>query len=259
MPEGDTIFRTATTLRAVLAGKPLTGFRATRVVGRPPDPGTPIGSVEARGKHLLIHFGDGRVLHSHLGMSGSWWIARPDEPWPKPSSRARAVIEVEGAVAICFSPPTLELLRQDQLRFHPVLSALGPDLCDPNADLDEALRRLRQLDPSTEVGTALLDQRAASGVGNVYKSEVLHARSVNPFLRIADLEDPVLLELLGTASELLRRNLQGYPRRTTETGLAVYGLAGKPCPRCGTPIAFRRQGEQARATYWCPSCQTSER
>lgn len=257
MPEGDTIFRTATTLRAALEGKSLTGFRAKRIVGRGPEPGTLVEAVEARGKHLLIHFADGRVLHTHLGMTGSWYLLEHGAPWPKPESRARVVLEVEDAVAVCFQPPTVEMLREDAVRFHPVLSALGPDLCRPNVDLDEALRRMTLLDPETEIGVALLDQRVASGVGNVYKSEVLFVCGVHPFAQLNDVDEHARRRLLATASKLLRENLDGYPRRTVDQGLAVYERSGKPCRRCRTPIAARRQDEHARVTYWCPSCQAA--
>jgi endonuclease-8 len=112
-----------------------------------------------------------------------------------------------------------------------------------------------RLPPETEIGVALLDQRVASGIGNVYRSETLFACRADPFARIGDLEVDVPRRLYATASELLRRNLDGRPRRTSPGGLAVYRKTGRPCPRCGTPIRSRRQGEAARTVYWCPSCQ----
>jgi len=257
MPEGDTIFRTATTLRHALAGKPLVGFQTPRLRVRPPAPGTPVRSVEARGKHLLIAFGDGRVLHTHMRMSGSWHVYRPGERWWRSRVHARAILETADAVAVCFSAPVVELLDEREVGTHPQLSALGPDLCSPDADLDEAVRRMDLLPPETQIGVALLDQRVACGVGNVYKSETLFAVRIDPFARIADLGATTRRELLAKASELLRRNLDGRPRTTWEGGLAVYDRAGRPCPRCGTGIGSRRQGEDARTTFWCPSCQPS--
>jgi endonuclease-8 len=35
----------------------------------------------------------------------------------------------------------------------------------------------------------------------------------------------------------------------------VYGKRGQPCPRCGTRIRARGQGDEHRLTYWCPGCQ----
>ena len=242
MPEGDTIFRTATTLRSALAGRPLVRFEADRLRARPPEPGTLVQAVEARGKHLLIAFGDGRVLHTHMQMSGSWHVYRPGARWRRARTAARVILEVPDAVAVCFSAPVVELLDEREVRLHPRLAALGPDLCSPEADLDEALARLERLPSETEIGVALLDQRVACGVGNVYKSEVLFACRADPFARVGDLDARTRRELLRKASELLRRNLSGGPRTTYEGGLAVYGRSRRPCPRCGTPIRSRRQG-----------------
>jgi endonuclease VIII len=257
VPEGDTIYRTATMLRRALAGKPLERFETPRLPVRGPEPGTPVRSVEARGKHLLIAFGDGRMLHTHMRMSGSWHVYRPGERWWKSRAQARAILETAYAVAVCFSAPVVELLDEREVRAHPQLSALGPDLCSPEADLDEAVRRMDLLPPETQIGIALLDQRVACGVGNVYKSETLFAGRIDPFARIADLDASRRRALLAKASELLRRNLDGGPRVTWEGGLAVYDRAGRPCPRCGAGVRSERQGEDARTTYWCASCQQS--
>lgn len=255
MPEGDTIFRTAATLRRALAGQPLVRCEIRRLPAGAPEPGTRIRSVEARGKHLLIAFGDGRVLHTHMQMSGSWHVYRSGERWRRAAAAARAILEVPGTVAVCFSAPVVELLGEREVRAHPRLSALGPDLCSPHADLDEALARLDRLPPETEIAVALLDQRVACGVGNVYKSETLFACRTDPFARVGDLDGRTRRAILATASELLRRNLEGGPRVTYGDGLAVYGRARRPCPRCRTPVRARRQGGSARTTYWCPSCQ----
>jgi endonuclease-8 len=257
VPEGDTIFRTAATLRSALAGGSLVRFEARRLRANAPEVGTPVRSVEARGKHLLVAFDDGRILHTHMGMSGSWHVYRSGERWRKDPAAARVVLEVPGAVAVCFSAPVVELLDERELRTHPRLSALGPDLCSPDADLDEGLDRLGRLPPETEIAIALLDQRVACGVGNVYKSETLFACRVDPFARVGDLEARTRRGILVKASELLRRNLDGGPRATFEGALAVYGRTHRPCPRCGTAIRSRRQGEANRTTYWCPSCQGS--
>jgi endonuclease-8 len=255
MPEGDTIHRTAATLRRVLAGRELTGFRAPRLRPPLPAPGTRVERVEARGKHLLIRFADGRTLHTHMRMNGSWHTYRLGERWRRSPGAARAVLETSEGVAVCFAAPVVELLDDRDLARHPQLSRLGPDLCAPDADLDEAMARLASLDPATEVGDALLDQRVACGIGNVYKSEVLFASRMDPFAAVGTLDEPTRRGLFETAADLLRRNFEGGPRRTVPEGLAVYDRAGRPCRRCGTAIVSRRQGEDARTTWWCPACQ----
>ena len=255
MPEGDTIFRTATTLRAALAGKAIVSFEAPRLGAVSVPPGTAVTSVEARGKHLLVWFDDGRALHTHMQMSGSWHLYRPGERWRVSRAAARAVIEVPDAVAVCFRAPVVELLDARAVRAHPRLATLGPDLCSPAADLDEALARLERLPPGTPVSVALLDQRVACGIGNVYKSETLFACRVDPFAPVEDLEVSTRDALLRMASDLLQRNLEGGQRVTYQGGLAVYGRARRPCRRCGATIRSARQGRPARTTYWCPDCQ----
>jgi endonuclease-8 len=258
MPEGDTILRTARTLDRALAGRAVVRFEAPRLAGRRPAPGAAVTGVEARGKHLLIHFDDGLSLHTHLRMNGSWHLYRPGMPWRKSPGAARVVLEVDSAVAVCFSAPVVEILSEPHR--HPALAALGPDLAREGADIGEAVARMeRLLPPDREIGDVLLDQRVACGVGNVYKSEVLFACGVDPSMPLAELSPARRRHLIEEASRLLRANLDGWPRATMMTSgkgvLAVYGRAGRPCRRCGTPVRSRRQGDGARVTYWCPTCQ----
>lgn len=264
MPEGDTLHRTAARLRPALAGEVLARFDAPRLVGDRPRPGERIESVEAVGKHLLVRFAGGLVLETHLGMTGSWHLYRPGERWRKPTGAAWVVLGTEAWLAVCFSPPVVRTHRagsgrppdhsRDHSRDH--LAHLGPDLCRPGPDLDAAVAAMgRCAGPATEVKVALLDQRIACGVGNVYASEVCFACGVDPFTPVAAVDEPTRRELLATAARLLSANLGAGARTTVPGGLAVYGRSGRPCRRCATPVRSARQGEQARSTYWCPTCQ----
>ena len=268
MPEGDTLFRTAAGLRPYLVGKTVTAARANgpgpipqvhRVVGHE------ITAVDAMGKNLLIRFDGGLEIRTHLRMNGSWHRYRPGERWRRPPARARLVLEVPGAVAVCFDAPVVELLEQRAEALHPALAALGPDLLAPTFDAEEAIRRLR--DPMREgltIAESLLDQRALAGLGNVYKSEILWIERVSPFTRTGDVDDETLARLVATARRLLLANVAPThgAERTTTTGdrgapgpLYVYGRADRP-RRCRTPIARASQGvDLPRLTFWCPSCQ----
>lgn len=219
--------------------------------------------VEAKGKHCLVHFDDGRTLHTHMRMTGSWHLYRPGERWQKKPAAARVVLEVEpgqgreGWVAVCFAPPVVELVDTDSAGRDRVTDHLGPDLCRPDADVEVALERLAELSgPEREIGEALLDQRIACGVGNVYKCEVCFACGVDPFTPVGAIGEEVRRQLLETAARLLGANLDTVDRSTFgAVGLAVYGRQGRPCRRCGTTIRARRQGLASRLTCWCPSCQ----
>jgi endonuclease-8 len=269
VPEGDTLFRTAAGLRPYLVGRTVTAARTggpgavpqvERIVGHE------ITAVDALGKNLLIRFDNGLELRTHLRMNGSWHRYRPGERWRRPPARARLVLEVPGAVAVCFDAPVVELLEQRAETLHAPLGDLGPDLLDPGFDLGEALRRLRApTRAGTSIAEALVDQRALAGIGNVYKSEILWLERVSPFTVVADVEDEALGRLIETARRLLVFNVTAThgPERVTTAGdrsapgpLYVYGRTGRPCRRCRTPIARAQQGrELPRSTFWCPTCQ----
>lgn len=208
--------------------------------------------------HLDLVQGD-LVLHTHLRMTGSWHIYRPGEPWRKPEKQARVTIHTPDFVAPCFSAPIVELLGARETARHPDLISLGPDAITPTFDATEARARIRRR-PELEISVALMEQRAMAGVGNVFKSEILFIRRVSPFARVNDLPDEVLDGLIEESHRLLRLNTDRGSRRTmfhldNRALLWVYGRSGHPCRVCGEPIRMRRQGFEARSTYFCPRCQ----
>ena len=255
MPEGDTLFQTASRLRPALVGAELrrVELRGTRGMDRL-RVGDRVTSVESRGKYLEIEVARGFVLRTHLRMTGSWHLYRPGERWRRARHLARAVLETDDSIAVCFAAPVVEVGRVGDRR----LDHLGPDLCRPEVDLDEIIERVELLAvPSTEIADVLLDQRIAAGIGNVYKSEVLFACRVDPFTPVVDIGAVDRRRLFATASRQLRANLEPGQRATVPGGLAVYGRTRRPCLACATPIAARDQGPQGRRTYWCPRCQGS--
>lgn len=253
MPEGDTIHRAVGRLRPALCGAELTDFVVRRHAGPVPKVGETIADVRAHGKHLLVDFSGGLTVRCHLRMTGSWHLYRPNQRWQKKPTAARLVIRTPDWVAVCFSAPDVDISRSPSAG----ISHLGPDLCVPNANIDDCLARMaRFATEHTQIGEALLDQRVACGVGNVYKSEVLHACSVSPVALVEGLNHRIRRELLETATQLLLANLGPGMRQTVPGGLAVYDRAGEPCPRCASPIQCEKQGStMPRLTWWCPTCQ----
>ena len=163
------------------------------------------------------------------------------------------------STAVCVAAPIVELRREHDGRDRPtrasrMLERLGPDLCESGVDLDAVVARLASLDPDTELDSALLVQRVAAGIGNVFKSEICWAERILPFTAIAELDNPTRRRLYETARLQLTSNLTKGRRTTHGRGLAVYRRAGRPCPRCGERIISRRD-RAARSTYWCPHCQ----
>jgi endonuclease-8 len=170
---------------------------------------------------------------------------------------------------VAFNVPVAEFVTPKQLTTSDPVAKLGPDLLGAAFDRDEAVRRLTA-SAHLPIAASLLDQRLVAGIGNVYKSEVLFLGGVNPFTPTGAVEKDTLEQLLDRARALLGDNviegtsgqIQTYRnlRQTNRSmdpdqNLWVYGRAGKPCRRCGTPIEMRKMGIEARSTYWCPRCQ----
>jgi endonuclease-8 len=262
VPEGDTILRTATTLRRWLEGREVTGAEskvaglatAGRLVG------TTVTGVEARGKHLLVRFSSGQVLHTHMRMTGSWHVYPAGERWRRPAWQARLVLACGERVAVCFNAPVVELLAAGDERSQPALAGLGPDVLSPELDLAEVQRRAAARPGAVTVGELLLDQTVVAGIGNIYRCESLFLRGHNPWVRRDQLDDGALGALIGTAARLMGDNVRAGTVATRSFGPGtrqpwVYRRSGRPCRRCGTTIASGRLGEQARSVYWCPACQ----
>ncbi len=263
MPEGDTVFKLARYLGPALSGQALVAGYA-RADGRVDLHGLRIDDVYSHGKHLFIALDDGRLLRSHLGMWGSWHGYAPDEAWQKPKHRASIVLDVGERVFVCFNAAQVELLRANGVRHRTLNAMLGPDLLADTVDFDEIRCRVTALSqPGALLIDLLLDQRIASGIGNVYKSEVLFLEGRHPDCHIADLGEEQLLDLYRLASDLLRQNIDGGPRVTRHTddeagGLWVYRRTGQPCLRCDYgKVESAKLGKGQRSTYWCPVCQPS--
>lgn len=255
MPEGDTLARTAAGLRPYLLGRTIT---AARTQGPGPVPqvqrivGEEVTGVDSLGKNLLIRFGNGLEIRTHLRMTGTWHRYRPGERWRRPPARARLVLEVPGAVAVCFDAPVVELLEQRAEALHAPLGGLGPDLLSPDFDIDAARTRFREPERArTAIGEVLVDQRAVAGIGNIWKAESLWAERIDPFTTVATLDDQTLARLLLTARRKLQASVSGQPEP-----MQAYRRTGRPCRRCRTPIRSTPQGREIpRVTYWCPTCQ----
>ena len=253
MAEGDTILRTARRLEPALGGE-VVQVEAPNPRGRAAGverlDGMTLERVEARGKNLLLHFGP-LVLHSHLGMNGSWHVYAGGERWRKPASAAWAVLRAPRHEAVQFGGPTLRVLRRAALANDPTLARLGPDILSPSFELEAAAASLR-LAPDRELGEALLDQGLIAGIGNIFKSEACFAARVSPWRAVGALDDDALRSVLGAARELMSHAAAGSRRP-----FAVYRRAGAPCPRgCGGRVRARGQGDANRTTYWCPRCQS---
>ena len=136
MPEGDTLRRAAEVITPVLEGQVVTELWFKKLRGYRPRVGDTIHSVDAVGKYLLIEFDRKLVLHTHLGMSGSWRATTLDTPVPK-SPKLRIVIETSAGRALCFAAPDISTHISGS-GTAPV-DRLGPDLSNDDVDFAEVL------------------------------------------------------------------------------------------------------------------------
>lgn len=264
MPEGDTIHKVANYLAPRLTDHVIEDVQMADAAGASRCRDSRISSVFARGKHLFFELDNGLAIRSHLGMYGSWHRYAPDETWKKPRRRASLRLRVGGCDYVCFNAKEVELIKTPSVRRAITKTRLGPDLIADDVEPALLVARAREFcDADTLLADVLLDQRVASGIGNVYKSEVLFLRSLSPLRMLSQVSDDELEACFELAAGLLKKNLGGGKRVTRfeddHAGrLWVYNRHGKPCHRCRTRLRTQRLGRHHRGTYWCPSCQPAE-
>jgi endonuclease-8 len=278
MPEGDTIYRAARALQQAMGGKVVTGFetglaKLARVNDDAPLVGRAVEKVESRGKWCLIFFSGDLILVTHMLMSGSWHLYRPGERWQLGRGRMRVVIRTADWEAVGFNIPVAEFHTARSLARGGQVPKLGLDLLSENFTVEGGVERIAAYgreNPDAEIAVALLNQRVLAGLGNVYKSEVLFAAGVNPFRAMRTIMPREMQAMVDIAQRYMKGNVvdgkgdgivtYSGNRRTTramdrEERLWVYRRQGEECRRCGAPVMMRKQGVQARSTYWCPACQ----
>jgi endonuclease-8 len=251
MPEGDTVYRTATKLRDALEGKML-----TRCDVRVPKfatvdlSGHVVDEVLSRGKHLFIRVADASI-HSHLKMDGAWLLGGQIRRVPQ--HKIRIILETADSRAAGVDLGVLEVLERD----HDMecVAHLGPDLLGDDWEPGVARKNL-VADPDRPLAETLLDQRVLAGLGNVYANELCFVTGYLPTTPVGRVKDP--LRMVQRARDMLWLNRSRVNRTTTgdtRSGrdLWVYGRTGRPCRRCGTPIESDASGD--RVSFWCPHCQ----
>jgi endonuclease-8 len=277
MPEGDTIYRTARALQQAVGGKVVIAFetglaKLARVNDDTPLVGRTVEKVESRGKWCLIYFSGDLILITHMLMSGSWHLYRTGERWRMGRNRMRIVIRTADWEAVGFNIPVAEFHTARSLERNSEVPKLGPDILSDKFT-EGGVARLAAYgreNPDAEIAVVLLNQRVLAGLGNVYKSEVAFAAGVNPFRAMKTITPREMEAMVEVAQRYMKANVMDGKdegivtysgnRRTThamdrEERLWVYRRKGQECRRCGASVMMRKQGVQARSTYWCPECQ----
>lgn len=257
MPEGDTLRRLANRINDRFAGQ-----LVEKSVMRDPRiatvdfAGCTLVGADAYGKHLFIRFDDGRTLHAHLLMTGSFEVGHPSR---ESEFRRRVELWLGDGRLTGVAVPLLGVIPTTGEQ--EITDALGPDLCATAGppDIAEIVQRL-QREGSVPLAGAMLDQRHVAGWGNVYVNDVPFLFGVNPMQAVGTVAGLDALVEIGTA--LIRVNARRGPQNTTGRQLHtdqrwVHGAGRRPCPMCGARLAYR-PGETTpwqRSITWCPNCQ----
>lgn len=252
MPEGDSLVRLAHRLRPVMEDQVVirTDFRTPRLA-TVDLAGWQVTSLTPTAKYLSIALrapeniqleNPDLVILSHLGMDGSWQIDA------HATHHTRCILHFKNHRVVGFSLPTLEVLQPDKAQRQ--LAFLGPDLLDPGWEqpdtarelLSKALINFRQA-PDQPIGTALLDQRLISGVGNIYRCEVLLFAGISPHRSVAELTQDQLTGLIHLSRNLMLLNVPPRaPAHATRTTLDV-----RPDVQAPFGIRVATPREQARS------------
>ena len=267
MPEGHTLFRLAAELDETFAGRTL---RVSSPQGRFADEaaildGQTLESAESAGKHVFLHFGDGSIVHIHLGLIGGFTFGLA--PAPPPVGAVRLRIEGEKTYGDLRGAMACELTTPEEMA--KIVGKLGADPLRKDSDPDTAFARIHRSNKS--IGALLMDQSVLSGVGNVYRAEVLFRARLSPFTPgrqvtkrrwnamwddlVALMEYGVLTGRIDTVRPEHEPEAMGRPARVDDHGgeVYVYRRHGQPCHVCGTTV--KTKVLEGRNLFWCPKCQ----
>jgi len=273
MPEGHTVHRTANDFAEHFVGAKL---RIDSPQGRfAPSAALVDGRVlvaaRAIGKQLFLDFENGLVVRIHLGIYGKWrWYAlgnaaKPVLPAVVGEVRARFWARDERGqwwLADLRGPTVCEVLTPEQAGS--VESRLGADPLNPDPDGAEAQRFAERVARSRQsIAFLLMDQSVISGIGNVYRAELLFRARLNPhtpgnLVRAQQLSEiwndsvHLLQDGVHTGVMITRDEHRGADPGKPERHF-VYKREGQPCRVCGTHVAIGLLA--GRKLYWCPSCQ----
>jgi formamidopyrimidine-DNA glycosylase len=234
--------------------------------------GEQVSAVDRRGKYLIFRFGSGRALLVHLRMTGSFRATGSDglasgvagevpaDPYE------RAVVRLDDGSDIGYRDVrrfgTWLLLEPGELEPY-LAERVGPEPLDPRFTAKRLGERLAGR--KAPIKAAILDQRTLAGVGNIYADEALWRARLHPLRAARSLDAAEIGALhrgirkaLGVGIARQGSTLRDYRLPGGESGamqheFKVYGRAGDPCERCGTPIEKIRTA--GRGTWYCPVCQ----
>jgi len=230
--------------------------------------GATVSAVDTRGKAMLTRFDNGLTMYSHNQLYGRWFTMRRPR-LPQTTRQLRVGLHTEKHSALLYSASDIEILTERELKTHPFLCRVGPDILDPELTIDDIVERLESATfRNRALGGLYLDQAFLAGIGNYLRSEILWAARVDPRMKPSQLD---AMELRAIAKETLAISRRSYrtrgvtapPERAKERkalGMSyqqfrfqVFGREGLDCYACGREIERATMG--SRNLFVCPGCQ----
>ncbi len=223
--------------------------------------------LDDAGENSLTSIGAPRRTRVHVRMSEQTTGLAQGEEWPPPVvGQVRLRLMTESTCADLRGPTACELQTPDEMLA--TIAKLGPDpLVGDVAEGEERFTAVVRRKP-TPIGLLLMDQAVVSGIGNVYRAEMLFRQRLNPHTPGRDVPEEIVRALWEDWVRLLAIGVETGQMMTMDDldpdayrrAMAhrddrhwVYHRAGLPCRVCGTEIVLEEMG--ARKLYWCPSCQ----
>jgi endonuclease VIII len=224
--------------------------------------------LDDAGENSLSSIGAPRRARVHVRMSEqTTGLADEGDVWPPPVvGQVRLRLLTTSTCADLRGPTACELQTPDEVAA--TIAKLGPDpLVDDVAEGEERFAAVVRRKP-TAIGLLLMDQSVVSGIGNVYRAELLFRAQQNPHTPGRDVPDEVVRGLWRDWVRLLAVGVETGQMMTMDDldpeayrkAMAsrddrhwVYHRAGLPCRVCGTTIVVEEAA--ARKLYWCPRCQ----
>ncbi|WP_336640411.1 Fpg/Nei family DNA glycosylase [Microbacterium sp. USHLN272] len=224
--------------------------------------------LDDAGENSLASIGAPRRTRVHVRMSEQTkGLADEGVEWPPPVvGQVRLRLMTDITAADLRGPTACVLQTPDEMLA--TIAKLGPDplVGDPVENEERFVRAVRK--KQTVIALLLMDQSVVSGIGNVYRAEMLYRQRLNPHTPGRDVPEDVVRALWHNWVRLLAIGVETGQMMTMDdlsperyrAAMAsrddrhwVYHRAGLPCRVCGTEIALEEIG--ARKLYWCPRCQ----
>ncbi len=308
MPEGHSVHRIARQFGLHFVGKrvTVTSPQGRFAGGAAELNGHVMIDAKAVGKQMFLEFDNGLWLRVHLGLYGAWdfagdittdaagpkdsrgedsltsmgaprvarlrmseqEVAAPDSDVfpPDPVGAVRVRLLTDDTVADLRGPTACEVLTGDQAQA--AIDKQGPDplIDSPKVGEERFVAAVKKT--STPIGLLLMDQSVVSGIGNVYRAELLFRARLDPHKPGKDVPEDTLRALWKDWTKLLKlgvktgqmMTMDGLSTKQYEAALAnredrhwVYHRTGEPCRVCGTPIVM--EVVAGRKLYYCPKDQ----